>query len=192
MGTKRGLNYSFSIRTLGVAGIGAAFSALRLPYGLEVRSGLKGYWYTGDSFNYVETVNVDEKDLTLLSKLVKGGDEEGKVTRGIVVWCEIEAPRYWWQEADTYGVGAVRMASNSTLHQQCRGMSTQELIDTKEHLEEGTIQKRVWMYSYQTLRRIYKQRHNHRLPHWWDFCEWIESLPYAEELILVGLERRKQ
>jgi hypothetical protein len=37
--------------------------------------------------------------------------------------------------------------------------------------------------NYQQLRTIYKQRKNHRLPEWKEFCGWIESLPYANELI---------
>lgn len=42
--------------------------------------------------------------------------------------------------------------------------------------------------NYMCLRNIYKQRHNHRLPEWRKFCEWIENLPYAKELILGGLK----
>ena len=41
--------------------------------------------------------------------------------------------------------------------------------------------------NYRCLRNIYEQRRNHRLPEWRDFCYWIETLPYAEELILNGL-----
>ena len=39
--------------------------------------------------------------------------------------------------------------------------------------------------NYRSLRNIYKQRKNHRLPEWQDFCRWIAKLPYAKEL-LVG------
>ena len=52
----------------------------------------------------------------------------------------------------------------------------------------GTEQDFVDVYSYQTLRRIVEQRHNHRLPEWHTFIDWIKTLPLAEELILVGLE----
>lgn len=38
--------------------------------------------------------------------------------------------------------------------------------------------------NYRCLKNIYKQRKNHRLPEWREFCRWIETLPYAEELIL--------
>lgn len=38
--------------------------------------------------------------------------------------------------------------------------------------------------NYRCLRNIYIQRKNHRLPEWRAFCEWIETLPYAEELLI--------
>ena len=38
--------------------------------------------------------------------------------------------------------------------------------------------------NYRCLKNIYKQRKNHRLPEWREFCKWIETLPYAQELIL--------
>ena len=38
--------------------------------------------------------------------------------------------------------------------------------------------------NYRCLKNIYKQRRDHRLPEWREFCKWIETLPYAEELLL--------
>lgn len=38
--------------------------------------------------------------------------------------------------------------------------------------------------NYRCLKNIYKQRKNHRLPEWREFCSWVETLPYAQELIL--------
>jgi len=38
--------------------------------------------------------------------------------------------------------------------------------------------------NYRCLRNIYKQRKNHRLPEWREFCEWLKMLPYAEEFII--------
>lgn len=37
--------------------------------------------------------------------------------------------------------------------------------------------------NYLQLKTMYKQRKNHRLPEWRDFCEWIETLPHAEWII---------
>lgn len=41
--------------------------------------------------------------------------------------------------------------------------------------------------NYRCLKNIYKQRHDHRLPEWKELCEWIETLPYAHELILCDV-----
>jgi hypothetical protein len=38
--------------------------------------------------------------------------------------------------------------------------------------------------DYRCLKNIYKQRRDHRLPEWREFCKWVETLPYAEELLL--------
>ena len=38
--------------------------------------------------------------------------------------------------------------------------------------------------NYRCLRNIYIQRKDHRLPEWREFCKWIETLPYAEELLV--------
>lgn len=40
--------------------------------------------------------------------------------------------------------------------------------------------------NYRQLKTIYAQRHNHRLPEWREFCDWIETLPWAKELITGG------
>ena len=183
----------FSVRTLEMGGLGAALQALRLPFGKEARSYVSSYhdvWGpNGPGENvflkYVTEVSLNEKDSILLSTLVKRGDEHAKVLRGVMVWCEINAPRYWHVELDTYRVGAERLSSESTMHIQGRAMDEDALVEMKENLPEGTMQERVWMFSYQTLRRIYFQRRNHRLPQWRKFCEWIKTLPFAEEFILI-------
>lgn len=39
--------------------------------------------------------------------------------------------------------------------------------------------------NYRCLKNIYQQRKTHRLPEWIEVCDWIETLPYAKELICV-------
>lgn len=53
----------------------------------------------------------------------------------------------------------------------------------KQSLPESYLQTRTIQYSYQALRRIYFQRKNHRLPHWKEFCKFIETLPMSELII---------
>ena len=47
-------------------------------------------------------------------------------------------------------------------------------------------QKRTCTMNYENLRSMYFQRRNHKLDEWSvGFINWIESLPYAKELIMV-------
>lgn len=41
-------------------------------------------------------------------------------------------------------------------------------------------QTRNVMLNYEVLANIYRQRNNHKLDEWREFCKWIESLPYSE------------
>lgn len=45
-------------------------------------------------------------------------------------------------------------------------------------------QRRTWTSNYENLFSMYHQRKNHKLDEWHQFCSWIETLPYANELIV--------
>lgn len=47
-------------------------------------------------------------------------------------------------------------------------------------------QKRTIDLNYENLINMYHARKNHKLDEWHDFCDWIEFLPYAKELIIGG------
>lgn len=208
------------IETIEIAGLAGALTALRLPFGKEIRShidtfhkydksgvnefefgngyisigaierleDMKTITYPGRPTMYgCSVVQIEDKDLTLMQTLVKRGDEHAKVVRGINVWAKITAPVYFWAEAETYRAGHERLASESTMHIDVRGLSGEELQRAKAAIPMGKELTKVDMFSYQTLRRIVAQRHNHRLPEWHQFIDWIKTLPLAEELIFVGL-----
>ena len=199
------------IETIEIAGLAGALTALRLPFGKEVRSKIENYCETHLDFTdmaveqtedtYEVTmkglpkftsntyITIAPKDLTLMQTLVKRGDEHAQVVRGINVWAKITAPVYFWAEAECYRAGHERLASESTMHIDCRGLTGQELQRAKAQIPMGKELTKVDMFSYQTLRRIVVQRHNHRLPEWHQFIAWIKTLPLAEELIFVGLEK---
>ncbi len=46
-------------------------------------------------------------------------------------------------------------------------------------------QMRTVSMNYENLINIYYARKNHKLAEWHTFCDWIASLPYASELILI-------
>lgn len=184
------------IKTIEIAGLAGALTALRLPFGKEVRSRILTtikHWEEGiDNPYHVwkngTEVEINNKDITLLKTLVKRGDEHAKVVRGIVAYVQTTAPIYWWRELETYRAGHERLSSESTMHIDCRGLSGEELQRAKAEIPMGHSCTCVDMFSYQCLRNIVKQRHNHRLPEWHTFIDWIRTLPLAEELIFVGLE----
>ena len=45
-------------------------------------------------------------------------------------------------------------------------------------------QKRTVMLNYEVLRNMYHSRKNHKLDEWHTFCDFIDKLPYAKELII--------
>lgn len=51
-------------------------------------------------------------------------------------------------------------------------------------LPESWLQTSVLDLNYETLRNIYCWRNNHKLTEWHTFCDWIKTLPYANELII--------
>lgn len=44
-------------------------------------------------------------------------------------------------------------------------------------------QRSTVQLNYAVLRNMYHSRKNHKLDEWRDFCTWVETLPYAKELI---------
>lgn len=46
--------------------------------------------------------------------------------------------------------------------------------------------------NYRCLKNIYHQRRDHRLPEWQAFCDWIETLPLAKELLLTKEKEGEQ
>lgn len=52
-------------------------------------------------------------------------------------------------------------------------------------LPTSFLQKRTVMLNYEVLQHIYHSpRYNHKLNEWREFCVWIKTLPYANELII--------
>ena len=183
----------FSIESLEIAGVRSALEALRLPFGKECRSeAVNEYvgWVNEPeiiNFNSSSHINIHPKDMLLMSTLVKRGDEHAKVVRGIIAYAKITAPVYWWSEMETYRAGHERLSSESTMHIDARGLSGNKLVEVKKNIPMGKMLTKVDFFSYQCLRNIVKQRHNHRLPEWHLFVDWVKALPFADELILAGL-----
>ncbi|HDK7167035.1 hypothetical protein [Clostridium sporogenes] len=57
--------------------------------------------------------------------------------------------------------------------------------DIIQLLPSSYNQLRTCTFNYETMINIYNSRKNHKLQEWHTFCQWIETLPYAKELILL-------
>lgn len=61
--------------------------------------------------------------------------------------------------------------------------SKEDWYDMIQLLPSSYNQMRTCTFNYETLINIYRARKNHKLAEWHTFCDWIETLPYAEQLI---------
>lgn len=57
--------------------------------------------------------------------------------------------------------------------------------DMIQLLPSSYNQTRTCSLNYENLVNIYYARKNHKLPEWHTFCHWVETLPYAAQLILI-------
>ena len=77
--------------------------------------GEAGYEYAlmgiGKSFGVTDK----ERLIHVAERLAPRDGGHNKFLESIVVWLDIKAPRYWWQEFDTYRVGTTKQ-SESTIH----------------------------------------------------------------------------
>ena len=57
--------------------------------------------------------------------------------------------------------------------------------DMIQLLPSGYNQMRTVTLNYETLVNMYYARRHHKLDEWHVLCEWIESLPYAKDIIMI-------
>lgn len=179
------------IELLEISGMVSALKALRLPYNKEPMSEIDHYLYAMDgSFRQYNRIDFDleGKDIALMQKLIISGDEHAKPLRGILAYLDITAPIDWWVEAETYEAGHQRLFSASTMNTEGRGLKGHLLREELNKISFGREVRKIDYFSYQTLRRIVRQRYNHRKAEWHHFIDAVRMLPYANELILVGLD----
>ena len=177
---------------------------------------------------YCDEFRIGQNDMKLAQTLIKAGSEHCKFMRMIHVAVDVDMPRYWWSEADTYHFNTKN--SCSTMHKLLNNdkpiasdmfvicgedmdwwkytinkleslrleykeiqRTTKDnekmnrlLVRAKRMLPEGFEQMRTWDTNYAELRNMYFQRRHHRLQEEWGetFCKWVETLPYAKELIM--------
>ena len=106
------------IENIEVFNFEGAFRGLRNPM---------NSWNKSDS--YVDALTnkyiVGENDLKLAQRMIGAGTDESKFMRQIFISMDIEAPLYFWKEADTYKIATVSN-SCSTMHKITSSEITEE------------------------------------------------------------------
>ena len=149
-----------------------------------------------------------ERMPAVAQKLCSLEDGHNKFLESICLWLDVSAPRYWWQQFDTYRVGVTKQ-SQSTMHTILHRCLTQDdfesplasgvlrhlnlLIEQKDFnqvkhdLPEGFLQRRVVVLNYKVIRRIIRQRNTHRLIEWRVFISLVvnqlEHLEFVVDLL---------
>lgn len=65
------------------------------------------------------------------------------------------------------------------------GKRKEDWYDMIQLLPSSYNQMRTVTMNYETLINIYFARRAHKLAEWHTFCDWIKTLPYAEEIIIA-------
>lgn len=68
--------------------------------------------------------------------------------------------------------------------------SKEDWYDMIQLLPSSYNQMRTCTLNYETLFNIYHARRHHKLAEWHTFCDWVETLPYAQELLTFGMSQQ--
>jgi hypothetical protein len=139
------------------------------------------------------------------------GEAHDQFLTGIRVNFDLTFSNKAWVELERYRFIEF-VSSQSTMHRiakfnlreqyneyvDCRIIDIMEELKEKYNLSQDKDDYLRLLYSnpagfeltarlttnYRSLKGVYTQRKNHKLPEWRKFCNWIETLPYAAELII--------
>ncbi len=179
-------------------------------YGLDESVVASGYPMRTEITEMTDPTDKDwERAINLANTVIGSG--HSTFLQGIVVQFDLTFTNKVWVEAERYHFFDF-VSSQSTMHKMAKfDLDTtyikyvdQRIVDIMkekiaDYLKEPSPEKYLeLLYSnpsgcqitarmttnYQQLRTMYWQRKNHRLPEWKEFCNWIETLPHAKELII--------
>lgn len=167
-------------------------------------------------------INSVNGDITnTIKNLANTGKGEGhdQFLTGITVSFDLTCSNKMWVEAERYRF-LYFVSSQSTMHRiamfdiknQCNEYVDEQIINRLNEIKEiynnnptpenylkllynvpsGFELTARLTTNYRELKTIYSQRKNHRLPEWRNFCSWVETLPYAKELILGNKENKSE
>ena len=138
---------------------------------------------------------------------------------GILVSFDLTCSNKMWVEFQRYHFADI-VSSQSTMHRVAKILETdvfnEYVTDATKHavfmcLKQYNLNPTTENYlrllynipsgieltahvvtNYGQLKTMWYQRHNHRLPEWREFCEWIINLPYFNTLTNVLIEKENE
>ena len=150
-----------------------------------------------------------EKDLKRAYSLGSTGTGEGhdNFLNGIIVQFDLTCTNKMWVEMERYHFIDF-VSSQSTMHRAakmdfaktfCPYVTARTMIECNRlkaayqedpsaenylkllyNLPSGMELTARMTTNYRQLKTIYRQRKDHRLPEWREFCRWLETLPHSE------------
>ena len=134
------------------------------------------WWSEGDAYHF-NTKN----SCSTMHKLL---NRDTPIIRDMFITCEEDDD--WW----VYTITKLESLRREYKYIQSTTKDSEAmnrlLVRAKRMLPEGFLQMRTWDTNYAEIRNMYFQRRHHRLKEEWidTFCKWVETLPYAKELIM--------
>lgn len=145
---------------------------------VAVDTNMPRYWWSEADTYHFNTKNSCSTMHRLLNNV-------NPITLDMFVICDED--RSWWEDT----IAKLEALRKEYKNIQSTTKDSEEmnrlLVRAKRMLPEGFLQMRTWDTTYAELRNMYFQRRQHRLKEEWvnTFCKWVESLPYARELICL-------
>lgn len=163
-------------------------------------------------YSYNKMNNSAEKSKNIALYLAKKGTASGEMNylTGVIASFDITGSIKWWQQAERYHFFQISM-SQSVMHSIKNGSindfkfladtphetieSFYKVVDKyrkHEQMDElgviysvplGLLETAHITTNYLQLLNMYKQRHDHKLKEWHEFCDDIKKFPFMLELI---------
>lgn len=155
---------------------GAADSKYLRMIHVAVDTNMPRYWWSEADTYHFNTKN----SCSTMHKLLNNNKP---ITLDMFVFCEEDID--WWIDT-VCRLESMRQEYKEAQKIKDSNTMNRLLIRAKRMLPEGFEQMRTLDTNYAELRNMYFQRRRHRLKEEWidTFCKWVESLPYAKELIM--------
>lgn len=179
-------------------------------------SGLFELVFLNSQYDGAEDSNRGTKDFNRLVHLgtAVGGSGHDCCMKGIVVQFDCKAPRYWWNQLQRYHfidfvsscsqmhrIGKLDLETNPDMFPETieHTKKVVERFNNKEitidqclaNVPQGIELTARLVTNYLQLKTIYNQRRTHRSRHWQEFCDWVETLPYARDFIIPEKEAKQ-